>query len=45
MTLGMISKEITESAFVSAKEMGLDFVEFCINGGDDGSTFLLPFPI
>lgn len=44
MTLGMISKEITESAFVSAKEMGLDFVEFCINGGDDGSTFFAAIP-
>lgn len=44
MKLGIISKELTESAFASAKEMGLDFVEFCINGGDDGSTFFAAIP-
>lgn len=40
MKLGIISKELTQEAFISAKTLNLDFVEFCINGGDDGSVFL-----
>jgi sugar phosphate isomerase/epimerase len=37
MTLGIIVKEVNEAAFAMAAEKGLDFVEFCINGGNDGS--------
>lgn len=44
MKLGIISKELTENAFASAKALGLDFVEFCINGGDDGSAFFEILP-
>lgn len=44
MKLGMISKELTEHAFAEAKALGLDFVEFCINGGDDGTDFFRAIP-
>lgn len=44
MTLGVISKELTESAFSAGAQLGLDFVEFCINGGDDGSAFFGAVP-
>lgn len=36
MKLGIISS-VTEASFIKAKELGLDFVEFCINGGNDGT--------
>lgn len=44
MKLGVISKVLTEDAFKSAKELGLDFVEFCINGGSDSQEFFSAIP-
>lgn len=44
MKLGVISKVLTEDAFRNAKELGLDFVEFCINGGSDTEAFFRAIP-
>ena len=37
MKLGIIAKRVDEDAFRQAADYGLDFVEFCINGGNDGA--------
>ncbi len=39
MTLGIITKPQEES-FIKARNMGLDFLEFTINKGDDDKSFL-----
>ena len=37
MKLGIIATKVNEEAFRRAKDYGLDFVEFTINGGNDGA--------
>ncbi|MBO6054800.1 MAG: sugar phosphate isomerase/epimerase [Oscillospiraceae bacterium] len=37
MKLGIIAPNVSEESFRKAREYGLDFVEFTINGGNDGS--------
>lgn len=40
MKLGIIAPNVSEESFRTAKEYSLDFVEFAINGGNDGSELL-----
>lgn len=44
MELGIITKTLSEDSFREAKALGLDFVEYCINGGDDGTEFFSAVP-
>ena len=37
MKLGIIAPNVSEESFRKAREYGLDFVEFTINGGNDGA--------
>jgi sugar phosphate isomerase/epimerase len=39
MKLGMIAP-VSEESFRHARDLGLDFLEFCINGGEDVAAFL-----
>ena len=40
MKLGMIVKTYGEEAFAHANALGLDFVEYCVNGADHGEELL-----
>ena len=39
MNLGLIANW-TEESFIRAKALGIDFLEFCVNGADDADAFL-----
>ena len=40
MKLGMIVKTYGEEGFAYAKALGLDFIEYCVNGADKGEELL-----
>ncbi len=40
MKLGIIAPNVSEESFRKARDYNLDFVEFAINGGNDGSELL-----